>query len=308
MTNIDPAGVPIIGANQAYKTDSLVTISVGLEYEDGEEVILKNGAGRICMNYQAPSTLKRGTVSDFQICTPDPNILQFAMGGDVIEIAAVAEVQTATITGTPTGGTFTLTYNGQTTGPIAYNAVFGVVQTALLAGTELDTGDVVVSGGPGPGTPYVFTFNTDLGNPALMTASGAGLTGGTAPTVAVTTTTPGTDLPTAIGYRAPEVGSDPKPNGLGLEFWTNAMSDGAVSANLPYLHWVMGRAKLRPTDAWKAGAEDAMTPAFEGFTEQNRNFGDGPVGDWPYPSDRVWQWARVATLPDLSPGFLEVTV
>jgi hypothetical protein len=35
------------------------------------------------------------------------------------------EIQQVAITGGPTGGTFTLTYSGQTTGAIAYNATRG---------------------------------------------------------------------------------------------------------------------------------------------------------------------------------------
>lgn len=100
-----------------------------------------------------------------------------------------AEVQTVTITGTPTGGTFTLTYAGQTTAAIAYNANAAAVQAALEALSNLDTGDVAVGGGPGPGTPWTVTFSLALGNPAQMTATGS-FTGGTAPAVAVTTTTP----------------------------------------------------------------------------------------------------------------------
>ena len=38
------------------------------------------------------------------------------------------EVQTVTITGGPTGGTFTLTWGGQTTAAIAYNATAATVQ------------------------------------------------------------------------------------------------------------------------------------------------------------------------------------
>lgn len=111
------------------------------------------------------------------------------------------EVQTVTITGTPTGGTFSLTFSGQTASAIPYNSIASAVQTALLGLSNLDTGDVVVTGGPGPGTPYVITFgntytHTDV--PA-MTAAGS-FTGGTSPAIAVTTTTPGTavdlaDLP-----------------------------------------------------------------------------------------------------------------
>lgn len=103
------------------------------------------------------------------------------------------EVQTVTITGTPTGGTFTLTYAGQVTAAIAYDATAAAVLSALEALSNIAVGDVVVTGGPGPGTPYVVTFGGALGaaDVAQMTANGTGLTGGTTPAVGVTTTTPG---------------------------------------------------------------------------------------------------------------------
>lgn len=102
------------------------------------------------------------------------------------------EVQTVTISGAPTGGTFTLGFNGSTTAAIAYNATGGTVQAALVALPSIGTGNVQVTGGPGPGTPYVVTFigtlaNTNVGQ---MTAA-ATLTGGTTPAVTVTTTTEG---------------------------------------------------------------------------------------------------------------------
>lgn len=106
------------------------------------------------------------------------------------------EIQTVTITGTPTGGTFTLTFNGLTTAGIAYNAVAGAVQTALEALGNIDSGDVAVGGGPGPGTPYTVTFAGQYSatNVDAMTASAAGLTGGTSPAVNVTTSTPGVSV------------------------------------------------------------------------------------------------------------------
>jgi len=108
------------------------------------------------------------------------------------------EVQTTTITGTPTGGTFTKTFRGYTTAPIAYNATADVVETALELLPSIGVGNVRVTGGPGPGTAYVTTFVNALGhaNQPQMTASGTGLTGGTTPAVTVTTTTPGS----ATGY------------------------------------------------------------------------------------------------------------
>lgn len=101
------------------------------------------------------------------------------------------EVQTATITGTPTGGTFTLTYSGQTTGAIAFNAAASVVQTALIALSNIGPGDVTVTGSAGG--PYTVTFGGTLAatDVAAMTASGASLTGGTSPGVTIATPTAG---------------------------------------------------------------------------------------------------------------------
>lgn len=115
------------------------------------------------------------------------------LAGQILgELIGNNEVQTVTITGTPTGGTFTLTYAGQTTGAIAYNATAATVQAALEALSNVGTGNVAVTGGPGPGTPYVVTFQGALGhtNVAIMTATGS-LTGGASPAVGIAETTAG---------------------------------------------------------------------------------------------------------------------
>jgi hypothetical protein len=104
-----------------------------------------------------------------------------------------SEVQTVTITGGPTGGTYTLTFSGQTTAAIPYNATAAQVKSALEALSNVEVGDVAVSGGPHPGTAIAVTFGGQYlsDDVAQMTASGAGLTGGTSPAVAVSTTTAG---------------------------------------------------------------------------------------------------------------------
>ncbi|MDX5526072.1 hypothetical protein PV677_35990 [Streptomyces sp. DE06-01C] len=104
-----------------------------------------------------------------------------------------SEVQTVTVTGTPTGGTYTLTYSGQTTAAIPYNATAAQVQTALEGLSNLAPGDVVAGGGPHPGSAVTVTFGGTLtgDDVAQMTASATNLTGGTTPAVTVTTTTAG---------------------------------------------------------------------------------------------------------------------
>lgn len=119
----------------------------------------------------------------------DRSLLDTYIGTNIVADGA-NEAQTVTITGTPTGGNFTLTWDGQTTGNIAYNATAADVQAALRALSNMPESGVTVTGGPGPGTAFTVTF-TDGKNVSAMTASGAGLTGGTSPAVSIATATAG---------------------------------------------------------------------------------------------------------------------
>lgn len=100
------------------------------------------------------------------------------------------EIQTVSFTGAPTGGTFTLSFRGQTTSGIAYNANAAAVQSALEALSNIAPGDVTVTGGSGPSVAWKIEFTgtyaaTDVG---LLIGSGASLTGGSSPKVRVETT------------------------------------------------------------------------------------------------------------------------
>jgi hypothetical protein len=95
-------------------------------------------------------------------------------------------VQTATISGSPTGGTFTLSAAGNTTAALAYNAAASAVQTAIRAfGGIFAT--VTVTGSAGG--PYTITFPNATSNVAAaaapFTGDGTALTGGTSPAATV---------------------------------------------------------------------------------------------------------------------------
>jgi hypothetical protein len=113
---------------------------------------------------------------------------------DAIRMATTSddEEQTVTITGTPAGGTFTLTFRGYTTAAIAHNAASADVVTALEALSSIGTGGVTATGGALPGTAVVITFAAQLGGQSvpLITATSS-LTGGTTPAIAVTRTNAG---------------------------------------------------------------------------------------------------------------------
>lgn len=105
---------------------------------------------------------------------------------------ATAEIQTITITGTPTGGTFALGFQGQITAPIAFNASAANVQTALQALSTIGSSNITCTGAGLPGAAVVCTFAAALapGLQPLMTYNIAGLTGG-APAITIVRTTPG---------------------------------------------------------------------------------------------------------------------
>jgi hypothetical protein len=101
------------------------------------------------------------------------------------------EVQTVTVTGTPDGGTFKLSFGGVVTASLAYNESSANVQTALLALSTIGAGNVAVSGSAGG--PFTVTFKNELGgaDQALLVLNTNALTGGTAPSVTIVETTPG---------------------------------------------------------------------------------------------------------------------
>jgi hypothetical protein len=95
------------------------------------------------------------------------------------------------------GGTFTLSFEGQTTDPIAFDADASAVEAALdsLASITGPEGEVAVSGGPGDAGgehPYFVSFGGELMglNVAQMSADSSALTG-SAHTATVTTKTQG---------------------------------------------------------------------------------------------------------------------
>jgi hypothetical protein len=109
----------------------------------------------------------------------------------------VDEIQTVTVDAT--GGTYTLTFEGQETGAIAYDAsdtTGGASVRALLeALSNVEAGEVEVSGGPGDDggtTPYTVVFRGSLGgsNRTAMTSDATNLTGG-AGTATIATGTQG---------------------------------------------------------------------------------------------------------------------
>lgn len=101
--------------------------------------------------------------------------------------AAQNEIQTATITGTPTGGTYRLALDGKPTAAIAFDATAAAVKAALEALANVGTDNVGVSLS---GAVYTITFQGALANQdiPLLTLYANALTGGSSPSVTLATT------------------------------------------------------------------------------------------------------------------------
>jgi len=88
------------------------------------------------------------------------------------------QMQTLSFAGDPTGGTFTLTFDGATTSPIPYGADAAVVDAALEALGTIGAGNVEVT--PTSGMPTYFCWFQGVFEDTpvpMMTANGSGLTG-----------------------------------------------------------------------------------------------------------------------------------
>jgi hypothetical protein len=128
------------------------------------------------------------------VTTPASTAAKLASVGVFISgPGGTSEVDTITINGVPTGGTFTVTVGGVTSAAVAFNATGAVFQTALEAMSNIAVGDVTVAGGAGG--PYTATWARAFASQPITLTFGNALTGGTTPTITYVKTTAGV-LPT----------------------------------------------------------------------------------------------------------------
>ncbi len=122
--------------------------------------------------------------------------------------------QTISVVGAPTGGTFTLTFKGQTTAPIAFDAPEGVVANALSALSTVGEDGVDVNGADGgPYKVFFAVHNGEVVQPQI-TADASGLTPSSAVSV-VTDAQGGEGLDTHYHFEYVAQKQFEKPGGEG---------------------------------------------------------------------------------------------
>lgn len=172
------------------KEDNIVGVAVKQEGTSFDSVIADQD---VIEDGQEFFLIKRGRVAIDAVFSAGD--LLYLNGSVLTSDSASDEIQTVTIDAT--GGTFTLTYSGQTTSAIAHNASAATVEAALVALSNIGPGDVQVGK---VGSVFTVSFAGALAdtNVAQMTSNAASLTGG-AGTATVATTTAGGTAYTPVG-------------------------------------------------------------------------------------------------------------
>src|SRR5688572_29963060 len=73
----DVCGAPAISASGKITTKGYVSVTATAQIEDGEEFILKNACGELCINEKECDTFKRYDL-EILLCQINPNLLELA--------------------------------------------------------------------------------------------------------------------------------------------------------------------------------------------------------------------------------------
>lgn len=171
--------------------DGTSSLSIALTYNHGGD-----SSSSLTLPLMEESTVGGNTTADLlNFATSDFTQTQVAQNslikvdGYPPDSTATSELQTMSRASSPTAGTYTLTYEGQTTAAIAYNANTDTIKAALEALSTVNTGDITVGGGANglADGDVTFTFSTNLGDVSTIYADGSNLVATGDPIIAETT-------------------------------------------------------------------------------------------------------------------------
>ncbi|UDL16771.1 hypothetical protein SEA_ATUIN_78 [Arthrobacter phage Atuin] len=103
----------------------------------------------------------------------------------------------------------------------------------------------------------------------------------------------------SIGWKAPLVGVDATPNGVGIEVWSIANVGGRQAATNPYWHWIFPYTQMHSAGE-RAIQNDLIATSFEGWGVGNPNWKSPAAPLWnvaQFGVDSPVAYARAATIP-----------
>ena len=119
------------------------------------QIIVSTGTpGKVMPTYGAVWPLPRPQIDAVSFTF----VAGYGLTAPLVESYGGPPSQTIMIYGQPTGGTFTLTFNGSTTTALNYNATASQTQAALQALGSVGSNNAICTGGPFPGVPIFITW------------------------------------------------------------------------------------------------------------------------------------------------------
>lgn len=157
------------------------------------------------------------------VIEPDSEAVQLDLQS-AASTTGISEQQAIYLTSGPTGGTFDLTFQGQTASGVAYNANAAAITAALVALSNIGAADVTTTGSGTRYDPWVVTFASGLASTAVQQMSGDGtnLTGATIEVEVVQDAKPGINEQQEIAF----TGGTPTGGTFTLTF--NAETTGSL--------------------------------------------------------------------------------
>ncbi|MFC1678014.1 flagellar hook-basal body complex protein [Planctomycetota bacterium] len=201
---LETAQINVMSSNKAFTTGSGASnATTATLISDLDQYSGTLSAGVLTFSGFKPDGTALGATPTVDLTMP---ITSTTTVGDVLTwlnttegTAAVEEVQTVTLSAAPASGTFTLTYGGETTAAIDWDATDVEIETALELLSTVSSGDIDVSAAMANGV--TFTFADTLGDVGLLTADTTLLLDITpvAITNSIAETTPGFELQGILG-------------------------------------------------------------------------------------------------------------
>ena len=84
VTKLAADGSPVVGAENAYVTNDLVTLTIGSEYSDDDDFEVRGASGDVCLAYFAFGPLKNLTFA-LNLCSADPELHALMTGQTPLE-------------------------------------------------------------------------------------------------------------------------------------------------------------------------------------------------------------------------------
>lgn len=174
----------IVTSKYPYTTYSYSLAGSTLTLQVNESWVLQNGQSARTLMWDG--TYFYGTTEKSLANASSPYIYRFskikwtaAADGTYWVSAAWYQKRQTLGLGAASAGSITITFMGQTTGTIAFDATLTTIQTALDNLSNVAPGDIIASGGPFPGV-VTLNFAQVYANstPTAITATPTGLTGG----------------------------------------------------------------------------------------------------------------------------------